>query len=172
MKKIIVVGTSGSGKTTLAKQLAKKLSIPHIHLDNLVWLPGWKMRDHQEFKNLVAKKLEKPTWIICGNYTKLMPMTWSQADTIIWLDYPLHLSLWRALKRAARLWWTQEPVCNGNYETISNFFSKNGIFFWVFKSHKSRKKQMPTFMKDPKYKHINFVRMRSPKEIKQWFESL
>jgi len=172
MKKIIVAGTSGSGKTTLARQLAEKLNITHIELDNLLWLPGWKTRPEEEFKKLVAQEIKKPGWTACGNYTQLMPITWKEADTVVWLDYPLWLSLWRALKRSAKLWWNHETVCNGNYESFSNFFSRKGIFRWVFKSYFSRKKKMPRFIADPKYKHIKFIRLRSPKETKQWLEGL
>jgi len=172
LKKIIVVGASGAGKTTLAKQFAEKFSIPHIQLDNIVWLPGWKLRPEEEFLSLAKKELEKPAWVICGNYTRLMPLTWSQADTVVWLDYPLWLCLWRAVKRAARLLWTKEPICNGNVETIGNFFSKNGILRWVFQSHKNRKNLMPEHMKNQKYKHITFIHLRSPQETKQWLESL
>lgn len=100
MKRIIVAGASGSGKTSLARTLSKKLSIPHVELDRLNWLPGWKMRDPQELKKLVAKEAAKPTWVVCGNYSALMPITWTRADTVIWLDYPLWLCLWRVTKRA------------------------------------------------------------------------
>lgn len=42
MKRINVVGTSASGKTTFSKQLAEKLNLSFIELDNLFWQDDWQ----------------------------------------------------------------------------------------------------------------------------------
>jgi adenylate kinase family enzyme len=45
--------------------------------------------------------LEQDRWIIDGNYGSSLPLRLSRADTVVWLDYPTHLCLWRVFKR----WW-------------------------------------------------------------------
>ena len=42
LKRINITGNAGSGKTTLAKNLGRRLSIPVIHLDQIVWQPNWQ----------------------------------------------------------------------------------------------------------------------------------
>ncbi len=49
MKFINVVGTSASGKTTFARQLAKKLGLIHIEMDDLFWLDNWQETPDDEF---------------------------------------------------------------------------------------------------------------------------
>ena len=45
MKNYFVVGTSGSGKSIAAKEIAKLLSLKHVEIDDLLWLPNWTKRD-------------------------------------------------------------------------------------------------------------------------------
>ena len=40
-RRIVVVGTSGSGKTTLAREVARRLALPHVEIDALHWGPNW-----------------------------------------------------------------------------------------------------------------------------------
>ncbi|MAU01480.1 MAG: adenylate kinase, partial [Anaerolineaceae bacterium] len=81
--RIVVVGTSGSGKTTLAQQLAACLGYPHIELDSLHWGPNWT--EAPDFAQKVAQAVERPYWVLDGNYSRVRQIIWSQADTIVWL---------------------------------------------------------------------------------------
>jgi len=173
MKRVIVVGSIGAGKTTFAKAVAKKLSIRHIELDRFNWLPGWKLRLHEELKVLVAQEIGKPSWVICGNYSVLRPMTWSKADTIIWLDYSFLICFWRCFKRSFSNALQRKQCCNGNYETLGRmFFSKQSILWWVMRTYKKRRKKYIRLMQDPMYKHIQFVRLRSDSQAKSWFKAI
>lgn len=44
--------------------------------------------------------IAQDAWIIDGNYSGTMDRRVAHADTIIWLDFPRHVCLWRAVKRA------------------------------------------------------------------------
>lgn len=101
MQRVLIIGSPGSGKSTLARNLARRTGLPLYHLDRMHWLPGWVERDKDEGKAELAGVLTQDRWIIDGNYGSLLPMRLERADTVIWLDYPTHLCLWRVLKR----WW-------------------------------------------------------------------
>ncbi|MFC1841712.1 adenylate kinase [Candidatus Dependentiae bacterium] len=169
MKRIVIVGSIGAGKSSLAKVLSKKLHIEHIELDNLFWLPEWNIRPAEEVKELAAKKIDKPAWIICGNFSFLRPLIWPKADTVVWLDYPFLLCFWRTLKRSFINIIKRRKCCNGNQETFGRlFFSKNSILLWCIRTYKRRNKRYERLMHDPVYKHIRFVRLKSDKETNHW----
>ena len=41
MQRIVIVGSGGSGKSTLAKQMGLVLGLNVVHLDRLLWKPGY-----------------------------------------------------------------------------------------------------------------------------------
>ncbi|WP_033543758.1 topology modulation protein [Planococcus sp. CAU13] len=100
MKKIIVAGVSaGAGKSTFARQLSEKLDIPVHHLDAYYWKAGWVERDTAEFKAIQQHLVQEKTWIIEGNYGSSMDIRLKEADTFIYLELPLRVCVYRALKR-------------------------------------------------------------------------
>lgn len=166
MKRIAIVGTSGAGKTTVAKKLSRKLNIPAYELDNLYWLPGWQSTDWSIFAEKVSSIVEKDSWIICGNYSKVREIIWDKADMIIWLDYSFLLCFIRSLLRSIKRIFTKQQCCNGNYETISRtFFSKNSILLWIIKSHSRHKKSYASAFLEERYNKKVLVRVSSPKQL-------
>jgi adenylate kinase family enzyme len=101
MKRACVVGSGGAGKSTFSRRLGDLLGIEVVHLDALFWLPGWVQREREQFDELVKEALAKDAWVMDGNYNRTQPLRFPASDTIIFLDYPGWLCLYRVLKR----WW-------------------------------------------------------------------
>ena len=99
MNRIIVIGCPGSGKSTLSKIMAKKLSLPLVHLDQLFWDSGWKEKSREDFDALLLAELKKERWIIDGNYSRTLCARLEKADTVVFLDYPRVVCVYRVLKR-------------------------------------------------------------------------
>lgn len=99
MKKILIMGCSGSGKSTLARAIADRLDIPAVHLDSLFWQPGWKQADAEEFAALQLKCLSGPEWVADGNYQRTLEQRLRHADTVIYLNFPTWMCLYRIIKR-------------------------------------------------------------------------
>lgn len=99
MKKIAIIGSAGAGKSTLARQLGKILNIEVIHLDSFYWKPGWIETSEDEWKDTVKNLVKRETWIIDGNYGSTLDIRLDAADTIIFLDFPRIICLWRVIKR-------------------------------------------------------------------------
>ncbi|WP_226038218.1 topology modulation protein [Aquibacillus saliphilus] len=100
MKRIMVIGVSaGVGKSTFARKLGKSLNIDVYHLDAYYWNPGWIEASFDEFKSAQENITLKEEWIIEGNYSSTFEIRKKQADTIIYLELPLYLCLFRVIKR-------------------------------------------------------------------------
>ncbi len=173
MKRIAVVGATGSGKTTLAGKIAQCLNVPHIETDSVYWGPKWQPIPLDEFRRRMDTATQDEKWVIDGNYSKVRDLVWGRADTLVWLDYPFLLVFWRLLRRSIPRIYTRVELWNGNRETVRDmFFSKDSLFVWLFQSYKRQKRAFPLLITEPKYSHLLFVRLKSPREAEQWLQTL
>jgi adenylate kinase family enzyme len=99
MQRVLVLGCSGAGKTTLAYQLSTRLNLPLIHLDAYYWYPNWTPSTDTDWRYTVDALAQQDRWVMDGNYRSSLDLRLPRADTIIFLDMPRHLCLWRILTR-------------------------------------------------------------------------
>lgn len=174
MNKIIVVGTTGSGKSTFSKHLAGILNIPYIEMDYLFWKPNWAESSDEEFFEKIKKSLQSPTWVLDGNYGRSQHITWVEADTVIWLDLPFWLTLYQNISRSIKRSIVRKEIWagTGNKESILRMFSKDSVVRWLFNTYDTNIKRYEERMKDPKYSHIRFIRLRSRKEASRFLSQV
>lgn len=176
MKFINIIGTTGSGKSTLAKQLSKQLNLVYIELDDLLWLDNWQESSNEEFfcKLKLSMNAASEGWVIDNLYTRSIDIIWTQADTVIWLDYAFHINffrltkrtLWRAISRQT-LWEN-----SNNKESWKIMFSKKSIFLWMLQKYPQNKQRYLAMMQNPDYQHIQFIRLTSPQQTKEFLNRL
>ncbi|WP_343620037.1 shikimate kinase [Acinetobacter proteolyticus] len=169
MKFINVVGTSAAGKTTFARQLAQKLGLSYIEMDDLFWLDDWQETpDHEFFAKLQSQIDQAPRgWVLDGNYSRTLDLKLKYIDTIIWLDYSFSLNLYRSVKRAISRAVTQKRLWenSNNRESFkTSFLSKDSIILWMITHHAQNRKKYLAMMDDARYQHIRFIRLTSPKQ--------
>lgn len=167
--KIAVIGTSCSGKSTLAKSLASKLNIPYIEQDEVFWLPNWEHIPREVFAQKIDEMTNGPQWTICGNYSASQERIWEKVTHVIWLNYPLPVILWRALKRNSNRVIFREKCCNGNTENFRHaFLSKNSIFYWILTTHKQRVLRFNEAKRAGKFEGKVFLEFTRPKQTDEW----
>ena len=99
-QRLLVLGNGGAGKSTFAAAAGEAFSLPVVHLDKLWWLPGWVNRSREEFDALLAEELEKPAWVMDGNYRRTLSVRLVAADAAVFLDLPAAECLKSAYARA------------------------------------------------------------------------
>jgi hypothetical protein len=169
-----VVGTTGSGKTTLARALAAALGCPHIELDALFWGPGWSMAEQPIFRSRVAAVVAGDGWVVDGGYSDVRDLVWVRADTVVWLDYPLAVTLSRLLRRiAARIRdGTELWPGTGNRETIRNqVFSRDPLVWFAIRTHRGRRRRIAAMLALPEYAHLQVHRFIGPADAERWLET-
>ena len=102
MRRVLVSGISGAGKSTLARQVAAACSLPYTELDALHHGPGWVKRP--EFEADAAALAAGERWITEDQYqTFIGDLLWQRADTVLWLDLPRRVVMWRVVTRTTRV---------------------------------------------------------------------
>ena len=103
MRRVLVIGSPGAGKSTFARSFAARIGLPLIHLDAHYHLPGWQEPDPQIWSAKIDNLIAGESWIIDGNYGGSMDRRLARADTVILLDYPTRICLWRLFRRISTL---------------------------------------------------------------------
>ena len=102
MHRVLVVGSGGAGKSTFAARLSQRTGIPLVHLDAQYWRPGWVEPTAEAWAATLDRLVQPERWIMDGNYGGSLAQRIDACDTVIFLDMPRWLCLWRVLQRPAR----------------------------------------------------------------------
>ena len=148
-----------------------------MELDALNWGLNWTMVPVDLFKERVARATEGDAWVIDGNYggRGAGDLVWPRADTVIWLDPPLHVIFARLFKRALRRIRSREEVWpgTGNRETYRNqFLSRESLFIWALRTYWRRRRQFREQLARPEYAHLTVHRLRCPEEAAAWLSRM
>ena len=163
MQRILIIGCSGGGKSTLSRTLSARLALPVIHLDVLFWKPGWVESTYDEFRPKVAAVAATDRWIIDGNFSQTFDIRMPRADTIIWIDQPRWLCLWRAFWRTTSQFGHNRPdLAPGCPEKYDWEFYK---FIWNYPRDNIPKIEQGIAQFGG---HAEFFRLRSDREIKNF----
>lgn len=167
MRRISILGPSGSGKSTLAKAIGARLGIKVVHLDSLIWRPGWVLVDEQTFMASVRDAIRGEAWVMDGNFTRAHAERLPRSDTIIWLDLPRHVYfcsvLWRILTGLGR---ARDDVGPGCPERLDFEFLK---YVWDYpKNRRGQAQESLRLYGSGKAVHI----LRSRAEVNRFIRDL
>ena len=171
MKRIMVMGVSaGVGKSTFARRLGGKLDINVYHLDALYWKPNWIEASLEEFTAKQQEIVAQDKWIMEGNYSNTYDIRIKKADTIIYLELPLAVCLYRVIKRwMLHIGKTRSDMGSGCKEKLDYEFLK-----FICTTYRSRKKKMQERFQSIQAAgdQINIITLKSKKEIHSYLETL
>lgn len=159
MNRIAIVGSPGAGKTTFSKKLASKLELPLYHLDYFYHDNAFHYaEDKAAWREKVTKLADQPTWMIDGNYKSTFDIRFPKADTIVYLDYPRGLALWRALQRRIKLHGKLRDDMPSSWREKFTFELLK--FIWTY--NKIERPKVYALLQ--KYQDKNIVILRNPRQ--------
>lgn len=167
MKKIILIGSGGAGKSTLARKIGAALGIEVFHLDKLYWLPDWTQPPKDEWRKEVEVLLEKPEFVMDGNFNSTMELRIKASDTIIYLDFPRTICVYRALKRIFKYYNKTRPdMGEGCRERLDFEFLR-----WVWRFPETDKPKIEERIKNHEAGKT-LIRLRSPRDVENFLKNL
>jgi adenylate kinase family enzyme len=101
VERVAILGSGGAGKSVLAAAVAEHTGLPVVHLDVVYWLPGWTKPPRKEFDAKLDAAVAEKRWILDGNFMRddAPDPRFARVDTVILLDLPRRVCLWRIVKR-------------------------------------------------------------------------
>ncbi|PWU70039.1 topology modulation protein [Gracilibacillus dipsosauri] len=171
MNRIMVIGISpGVGKSTFARRLGNILNLKVYHLDAYYWKPNWIEAPYEEFANAQKEIVKKSQWIIEGNYNKTFDIRAEHADTIIYLELPLRVCLYRVVKRwLTNIGKNRPDMGDGCTEKLDWPFIK-----YICTTYYPRKKKMHQRFQD--FQRIapekEIIILNTKKDMKQYLEEI
>jgi adenylate kinase family enzyme len=176
-RRIIVVGPSCSGKTTLGAEIARHIGAPFIELDALFWKPGWTPPSDDEFRDKLIETHTGDAWVSAGNYLRhTRNITWPLAETIIWLDFPLHLTTRRVLARSWRRWRSKELLWGTNrerfWDQLMVWSPTNSLIAYNVSRRRQNRQIFGRAMEEARAAGKCFLRLESPRAVDRLLENL
>ena len=167
MRRVTIIGQPGSGKSTLARALGERIYLPVHHMDHIHWKSGWQARTQEEKARLVDQIIARDAWIFEGNNTATSARRLSRSDTLIWLDLPILLRLFRVTQRSLRYFGQARPdLPEGCREQLDPEF-----FRYIWRTRTSgRTKLRAVFDSAPEY--VTRIRLASAGAVLGYLEGL
>jgi len=171
---VSIQGISGSGKTTLGAVLAARLGVAHLETDALVHGPGWTETPDDELRAAIEVFMGGGGWVIDSDYRrKLGTLVLERADTVVWLDLPLHVCLRRLWGRTLPRIRNREELWNGNRESWrAAFWGWDSLFVYAIRRHVGHRRRFTELLARPELAHLDVVRLRSPAAVEAWLETI
>ena len=167
LRRVLVLGSSGSGKTTFSNQLGKCLEIEIIHLDMFYWQPNWVEPANDHWEKILEDLLKRESWVMDGNYTRTLEWRLKFADSVVFLDIPRAVCLWRCFKRLGQYWGRVRPdLPEGCYEKMDWDF-----FLWIWNYPKRSRHRIMQILADQHTSQQIYI-LKSDREVQRFLESV
>ena len=111
-------------------------------------------------------------WVIDGSYrSKLGDLVLERADTLVWLDLPLRVSLRRLWRRTWRRIIRREELWAGNRESIHTaFLIKDSLFAWTIRRHRPARRALAERIAH--HPQLRVVHLRSAADVERFLERI
>jgi len=163
--KVVIIGVSAVGKSTFARAFAQKTGRAVTHMDTIMWEPGWNYVGAEVTARTIREIAVTDNWVIEGYITKAARADlFQQADSIIYLDYPRWIGVWRYLRRSIAHKRNARVELPGSPDTFS--FKTAKLIWQKGEVWKLNKLLLENDWED------KIIRLHSPKEAASFIQNL
>jgi len=135
--KIVILGYSGAGKSTFAKKLHLHYDIPVLYLDTVHFAANWVERNDYDMETDMRQFMKQDAWILEGNYRRLCPNRYQEADQIFVFKMNRFLCIYHVIQRRIKYRHHQrESIAKGCKEKIDFSF-----FMWVLFTGRTKRRR-------------------------------
>ena len=145
--------------------MAERAGLRFVEIDALNHIgPSWTEASPEELREKVEEALAGDRWVTDATYrNKLKGLVVERADTIVWLDLPLRIVVWRLLRRTRGRIRSRTVLWGGNVESSW----RDAIRFLIWPAVRSHfRNRRESFLRE-----ASVVRLRSPAEVEKWLQS-
>jgi len=167
-RRILIIGSGGAGKSTLAARVGERTGLPVVHLDVLYWRPGWVATPNAEWDRTIAGLLARPAWVMDGNYSRTLDQRLAACDTVVFLDLPRLVCLWRIVKRRLRFHRRTRPdMAGGCEERLTWQFAR-----WVWDYPRRTRGRVLDKLRSAEAAGTSVLVLRSDREVERFVAGL
>jgi hypothetical protein len=145
--------------------------MPHVELDSLYFGPNFSRAPLSVLRKRTSAAIAGDRWVADGNKRAVRDLVWPRADTIVWLDYPVYVSLWRLAKRARTRTLAlsaQAAQTDRGAALHKQMLAAAAGVLTALRSHRGQRRQYPRLFAQPANEHLAVARLRSPRAARQW----
>ena len=111
MSRVTIIGNAAGGKSTICKAIVKKHQLPLHQVDRLQWNPGWQAVPEEEVSAKLQSIMQEERWLLDGwGPWHTIEERFEKADTIIFVDHPVSIHLFWAIKRQIKAFMDPQSV--------------------------------------------------------------
>jgi adenylate kinase family enzyme len=167
VKRISIIGCGGSGKSTLSHILSEKKGLPIYHLDTISYKANWAEADPDTFNAAHKQWIMKDAWIIDGAMIDTLDERLKRSDTVIFLDMPRWLCVFRIFKRLISEYGkTRDDMAEGCKESFDWPF-----LMYVLKFRKNIRPQIMEILENNK-NNCKVTVIKTKSELDNWIKTL
>lgn len=169
MQRVMIVGGSGSGKSTLARIMAEQTGLPALHMDQIHWMAGWVPRPLSERMEMASAIERSEAWIFEGGFSTTYDHRAERADTLIWLDLPVALRLWRVTWRLIRHYGRRRPdMAEGCVENLHG--ETLAFYHWIWRTRATHRARLLRLI--DQHRDLDVHHLKSRSEVSHFIKRL
>lgn len=166
MTRVAIIGNSGGGKSILSLKLGKAKDLPVYSLDKLQWNAGWIPTPTNVFNKKHNALLATEKWIIDGFASwDTIKTRFEKADTIIFVDHPLWVHYYWAIKRQFITIFKPRPDFPSGCPMLPK---TKELFLMMWRIHKELRPRLIKLIEKHKNKGCSVFHIRSPRELRDF----